>query len=47
MRPHLRRPEGQTPGEAAGIHVEGANKWLTMILAAAKVNGKANGKSTD
>ena len=41
VRPHLGLPEGQTPGEAAGIHVEGSNKWLTMILAAAKANAES------
>ena len=36
VRPHLRLPDGQTPGEAAGIRIEGDNKWKTMIQAAAK-----------
>lgn len=36
VRPHLGLPDGQTPGEASGIHVEGANKILTIIRAAAK-----------
>ena len=26
----------QTPGEAAGIKIEGDNKWKTLIQAAAK-----------
>lgn len=36
IRPHLGLPDGQTPVEAAGIHVQGANKWLALIQAAAK-----------
>lgn len=28
--------EGQTPGEVAGIHIDGADKLLTLILVAAK-----------
>ena len=40
VRPHLGLPDGQTPGEAAGIHVEGEDGWLTIILAAAKSKAK-------
>ena len=36
VRPHLGLPEGMTPGEAAGIHVLGDDKWRTLIQAAAK-----------
>ena len=36
VRPHLGLPDGQTPGEAASIKIEGSNKWKTMIQAAAK-----------
>ena len=36
VRPHLGLPGNITPGEAAGIHIEGDNKWKTMIQAAAK-----------
>ncbi len=36
VRPHLGLPNQITPAEAAGITVEGDNKWLTMIQAAAK-----------
>ncbi|MXZ94112.1 MAG: DDE-type integrase/transposase/recombinase [Cenarchaeum sp. SB0666_bin_15] len=36
VRPHLGLPDGQTPGEASGIHVNGVNKILTIIRAAAK-----------
>ena len=36
VRPHLGLPDGQTPGEAAGIRIEGSNKWKTVIQAAAK-----------
>ncbi len=35
VRPHLGL-DGQTPGEVAGIHIEGDNKYLTMIQAATK-----------
>ncbi|MXX21416.1 MAG: DDE-type integrase/transposase/recombinase [Cenarchaeum sp. SB0661_bin_35] len=35
VRPHLGL-DGQTPGKVAGIHVEGDNKYLTMIQAAVK-----------
>lgn len=34
LRPHLGLPEGMTPAEAAGIHVEGADKILTLVRAA-------------
>ena len=33
---HQGLPGNMTPGEAAGIHIEGLNKWKTMIQAAAK-----------
>ena len=36
VRPHLGLPDNMTPAEAAGIQIEGANKWLTLIQAAAK-----------
>ena len=36
VRPHLGLPGGQTPGEAAGVHIGGENRWLTLIRAAAK-----------
>ena len=36
IRPHLGLPKNITPGEAAGIQIEGANKWMTLIQAAAK-----------
>ena len=36
VRPHLGLPDNMTPGKAAGIHIKGANKWKTMIQAAAK-----------
>ncbi len=35
VRPHLGLG-GKTPAEAAGIHIEGDNKWKTLIQAAAK-----------
>ena len=30
VRPHMAL-KGQTPAEAAGIRIEGENKWLTII----------------
>ena len=36
VRPHQGLPGSTTPAEAAGITVEGDNKWLTLIQAAAK-----------
>ena len=36
MRPHLGLPNQITPSEAAGIQIEGTNKWMTLIQAAAK-----------
>ena len=36
VRPHLGLPNNMTPGEAAGIHIDGDNKWKTLIQAAAK-----------
>ena len=35
VRPH-RGLEGKTPGEVAGIHIEGDNKWKTIIQNAAR-----------
>ena len=36
VRPHLGLPNHMTPGEAAGIRIEGDDKILTMIQAAAQ-----------
>lgn len=41
VRPHLGLPECMTPGEAAGVHIEGDDKWLTLIRAATKAKTKA------
>jgi hypothetical protein len=35
VKPH-EALDGKTPSEAAGIKVEGENKWLTLIQNAAK-----------
>jgi hypothetical protein len=35
VRPHMEL-KGKTPAEAAGIKVEGADKWLTLIQNASK-----------
>ena len=40
VRPHLGLENNKTPGEAAGIHIQGNNKWLTLIQVAIKSNGK-------
>ena len=40
-------PGNGTPGEAAGIHIEGENKWLTLIRAAAKAKAKAGAESPE
>jgi transposase-like protein len=39
VRPH-EALEGRTPSEAAGIKVEGENKWLTLIQNASRKNAK-------
>jgi hypothetical protein len=31
--------EGKTPAEAAGINIEGTNKWLTLIQNASRKEG--------
>lgn len=35
VKPHM-GPKRKTPAEAAGIRVDGRNKWLTIIQNAAK-----------
>ena len=35
VRPHMAL-KGKTPSEAAGLKVEGENKWLTLIQNASK-----------
>ena len=45
IRPHMGLG-GKTPAEAAGIKVEGQNKWLTIIQNAAK-SAKAGTRKTD
>ncbi len=36
VRPHLGLADGQTPAEAAGIIIDGTNKWKTLIEVATK-----------
>lgn len=36
VRPHLGLPDSMTPAEAAGIFIEGNDKWRTLIQAAAR-----------
>jgi hypothetical protein len=31
--------KGKTPAEAANIHIEGSNKWMTIIQNAAHIKG--------
>lgn len=40
VRQHQGLPDGQTPAEAAGVHIEGTNKWKTLIEAATKAKRK-------
>ena len=40
IRPHMGLPNEMTPAEAAGIKVEGQNKWLTIIQNASKKKNK-------
>ena len=40
LRPHLGLPERMTPAEAAGIHVEGADKILTLVRAASRLGAE-------
>ena len=42
VRPHQGLPGKTTPGEAAGIRIEGNNKWKTMIQNAAKQRDAEN-----
>ena len=37
IRPH-QALDGKTPSEAAGITIEGKNKWITLIQNASKAN---------
>jgi putative transposase len=43
IRPH-EGLGGKTPAEAAGIKVEGENKWLTLIQNASQENSKQSQK---
>ena len=43
VRPH-EALKGQTPSEAAGIKVEGSDKWMTLIQNASKNNGRVDRK---
>ena len=38
VRPHMAL-DGKTPSEAAGIHVEGCDKWMTLIQNASQRKG--------
>lgn len=39
IRPHMAL-EGKTPAEAAGIEINGENRWLTIIQNASRKNAK-------
>ena len=45
VRPHLGLSDGQTLGEAAGIIIEGRDKWKTMVQAAAKRRSLESGRA--
>ena len=38
VRPHLGLPDQIMPAEAAGIRIEGTNKWMTLIQVAARAS---------
>lgn len=40
VKPHLGLPGNRTPEEAAGVTIEGTNKWQTIIRAAAVGSGQ-------
>ena len=45
VRSHLGLDGGMTPGEAAGIIIEGKDKWKIMIQAAAKRRSLESGRA--
>ena len=47
VRPHQGLPGKATPGEAAGIRIEGDNKWKTMIQNAARQRDAENRRADD
>ena len=47
VRPHLGLPGNITPGEAAGIHIEGDNKWKTIIQNAARQRDAENKRADE
>jgi transposase-like protein len=44
FRPH-EGLQGKTPSEAAGIKIEGENKWITVIQNAKKVSDRTSGET--
>ena len=47
VRPHQGLPGKTTPGEAAGIRIDGDNKWRTIIQNAAKQRDAENRRTDD
>ena len=47
VRPYQGLPDKTTLGEAAGIKIEGANKWKTMIQNAARQRDAENRRADD
>ena len=45
VRSHLGLEDEMTPGKAAGIIIEGKDKWKTMIQAAAKWRSLESGRA--
>ena len=41
MRPHLAL-DSKTPGQMAGIEIEGENKWITLIQNASRRSNRMN-----
>ena len=46
IRPHMSL-DGKTPGEVAGIKVEGENKWLTLIQNASRVDSDSRERKVE
>ena len=44
VRPHLGLPDGQTPGEAAGIHIKDVSKWKAIIHSNPRCASKRSGR---
>ena len=47
VRPHQGLPGKTIPGEAAGIHIEGDNKWKTIIQNATRQRDAENKRADE